>query len=102
MPDNRRSLQVNQPNVINLPDNNWPEPLTDPSNPLKMTVTNGGNGTQKNFDPISTSQQDLGAHHKAEGRYKGSIGDQLQQGSHSNKLKTSQQNADDHSSPESE
>jgi len=98
MPDNRRSLQVNQPNVINLPDNNWPEPLTDASNPLKMVVTSGGNGTQKNFDPVSTSnQKELSL---AEGKSSVGTGDMSNQGGHSDKLKTSQQNAGDHHTPE--
>lgn len=67
MPDNRETLQVNQPNVVNLPENNWPEPLTDPSNKLKMKVTEGSNGSQTNKDITSTSQQDAGDHQLAEG-----------------------------------
>lgn len=67
MPDNRETLQVNQPNVINLPENNWPEPLVDPSNKLRMAVVNGSNGTQSNKDLKSTSQQDEKKHHLSEG-----------------------------------
>lgn len=59
MPDNRRNLQVNQPGIegndVN-DKNGWPTPLTDPSNPVKMAVTSGSNGEQKNFDPTSTSK----------------------------------------------
>lgn len=100
MPDNRQNLQVRQPGIVGYETadkEGWPTPLTDPSNPLKMAVTSGGNGTQKNFDPISTSQQRAGGHHLAEGEKGASKGDYLDQGGHSNKLETSQQNAGDHS-----
>ncbi len=56
MPDNRPSVQVNQPDIINVPETNWPTPLVDPSNTLKVAVTNGSNGSQKNFDPVSTAE----------------------------------------------
>lgn len=98
MPDNRETVQVNQPNVINLPENNWPDPLVDPSNKLRVAVTNGSNGTQMNKDITSTVGQDQLS--LTEGKYKGQIGDQLDQGSHSNPLITSQQAAGDHSKPE--
>lgn len=101
MPDNRETLQVNQPNIINVPETNWPDPLSDPSNKLKVAVTNGSNGSQKNFDPVTTSQQDLGQHHLPEGDFRGNAGNYLDQGPHSNKLETSQQNAGNHSVPES-
>lgn len=100
MPDNRETLQVNQPDIINLPENNWPDPLVSPANKLKMVVTSGGSGTQKNFDPTSTSVQDQLS--LTEGKAKANTGDMLNQGGHANKLKTSQQNAGDHSSPETE
>lgn len=100
MPDNRETLQVNQPNVINNPETNWPHPLSDPSNKLKLAVTSGGNGRQNNFDPVSTSQQDAGQHHLAEGKHKASPGNREDQGGHTDKLKTSQQNAGDHSTAE--
>lgn len=63
MPDNRRNLQVNQPGIQGnkeVDQNGWPTPLTDPSNPVKMAVTSGSNGEQKNFDPVSTSKQAVG------------------------------------------
>lgn len=100
MPDNRETVQVNQPDIINLPENNWPDPLVDPSNKLKVVVTNGANGTQKNFDPVSTSGQE--GLSLAEGKPYVNTGDMESQGGHKNKLNTSQQNADDHSIPESE
>lgn len=100
MPDLRKNLQVRQP--TNQGDdvndgNGWPTPLTDPSSPLKMVVTSGGNGTQTNKDLISTSQQDAGEHQLSEGQGSVSKGDYLDQGGHGDKLKTSQQNAGDHS-----
>lgn len=66
-PDNRETVQVNQPDIINLPETNWPDPLVDPSNKLRVAVTNGSNGTQTNKDLVSTSQQDAGEHQLAEG-----------------------------------
>lgn len=103
MPDLRRNLQVNQPGIVGNEvndKNGWPTPLTDPSNPLKMAVTNGSNGEQRNFDPTSTSQQNKSEHSAPGGRH-GSPGNQLDQGGHSDKLKTSQQNSGDHHTPES-
>lgn len=100
MPDNRETVQVNQPDIINLPENNWPDPLVDPSNKLKVVVTNGSSGSQTNKDLVSTSQQDAGEHQLAEGKYKAATGNMEEQGGHGNKLKTSQQNAEDHSTPE--
>lgn len=102
MPDNRETLQVNQPNVINIPENNWPEPLVDPSNKLRVAVTHGSSGTQTNKDLVSTSQQRAGEHQLTEGKYKAATGDMQSQGGHGNKWETSQQNAEDISSPESE
>lgn len=102
MPDNRETLQVNQPDIINLPENNWPEPLADPSNKLKMVVTNGGSGTQTNKDLVSTSQQDAGEHQLAEGQKSGGPNVTIAQGDHSNDLKTSQMNPPNHSAPEGE
>lgn len=102
MPNNRETLQVNQPNVITPPENNWPDPLTDPANRLKVVVTNSKSGTQTNKDIISTSQQDAGEHQLAEGKDKSSPGNMADQGGNGNKLHTSQQNAANHSTPESE
>jgi hypothetical protein len=101
-PDLRKNLQVNQPgiqgNEVN-DDNGWPTPLTDPSNPLKMAVTSGSNGEQRNFDPVATAGQDQLS--LSEGSSKIKTGDMEAQGGHSDKFKTSQQNADDHSTGES-
>lgn len=101
MPDNRETVQVNQPDIINPPENNWPDPLVDPSNKLKVVVTNGSNGSQSNKDLVSTSQQDAGEHQLTEGKYTASTGNMEDQGGHSNKLETSQQNVEDHSTTES-
>lgn len=50
--DLRKNGQVVQPDVENMPDDNgWPKPLTDPSTPYKIGVTNGKNGEQSNVDP---------------------------------------------------
>lgn len=100
MPDNRPSVQVNQPDIINVPETNWPSPLVDPSSKLKVKVTNGSNGSQSNKTLMATEGQDQLS--LAEGKYKGEIGDQLDQGGHGNKLQTSQQNASDHSETEGE
>jgi hypothetical protein len=53
----RKNGQVVQPNVEFVPDNNgWPEPLTDPSTPYRISVTNGKNGESKMDDGLKTSQ----------------------------------------------
>lgn len=100
MPDNRVNLQINQPHIegneVN-DKNGWPTPLSDPSSPLKMTVTKGSNGSQKNFDPVSTSVQSQLS--LAEGN-PGSAVTAAAQGSHTEKLKTSQMNPPNHSIPE--
>jgi hypothetical protein len=57
-------------------------------------------GEQRNFDPVSTIIQ--GQHILSEGQSKLGPGNILDQGGHGNELKTSQQNAGDHSSSESE
>lgn len=65
----RKNMQVVQPNVTQLPENNgWPEetPLSDPSNPLGRKVTVGRNGESMQGQ-VTTSQQRAGEHHKAEG-----------------------------------
>ena len=100
MPDNRPSMQVNQPDIINVPETNWPSPLVDPSSKLKMKVTNGSNGSQRNFQAMKTDGQDKLS--LTEGSSAIKTGDQLNQGSHGNKLHTSQQNAGDHSQIEGE
>lgn len=101
-PDNRKNLQVRQPGIEgydNADANGWPEPLVDPSNPLRMVVTNGSNGEQSNFDPIATAGQDQLS--LTEGSSKIATGNMEDQGGHGNKLQTSQQNVGDHSTAES-
>lgn len=104
MPDNADNLQVNQPNVINIASTNWPEPLTDPSNKLKMTVTDGTNGSQSNKDLVSTSQQDEKGHQLAEG-YGGPSSSPNSAtsdgGGRASFDMTSQEKRDEHSTPES-
>lgn len=52
----RKNGQVVQPNIEYTPDDNgWPEPLTDPSTPYKIGVTNGKNGETMQVD-TKTSQ----------------------------------------------
>lgn len=60
MPDVRKNLQVRQPNIEGVDvndDNGWPTPLSDPSNPLKMVVSNGSRGETSYIDALSTSRQ---------------------------------------------
>jgi hypothetical protein len=60
MPDNKRNLQIRQPGIegYDVDDKNgWPTPLTDASDPLKLKVTNGSNGEQRNFRAMATSTQ---------------------------------------------
>lgn len=98
MPDNRPSVQVNQPDIINVPETNWPKPLVDPSNKLRVEVTNGSNGEQRSFQAMSTEGQDKLS--LSEGSSAIKTGDMQGQGGHGNKLKTSQQNAGDHNTAE--
>ncbi len=97
MPDNRPSMQVNQPDIINVPETNWPDPLVDPSSKLKMKVTNGSNGEQRNFQAMKTDGQDQLS--LTEGSSDIKTGDQEAQGDHSDKWKTSQMNPPNHSAP---
>lgn len=101
-PNLRKNLQVHQPGIegddVN-DGNGWPSPLSDPSNPLKMAVTNGSSGEQRNFDPTSTAGQNQLS--LAEGSSAANTGDMEAQGGHGDKLKTSQQNEQDHSTAES-
>lgn len=65
--DLRKNLQVKQPNMEYPPEGNgWPEPLTSPSNPLRIGVTNGKNGESTMNDGVQTSQQKKGEHHLGE------------------------------------
>lgn len=102
-PDVRKNLQVRQPGIEGYESadkNGWPEPLVDPSDPLKLVVTAGSSGSQNNFQAMATSgQNDLSL---TEGRTSPGPGNMIDQGGHGDKLKTSQQNADDHSTPENE
>lgn len=97
MPDNRPSMQVNQPDIINVPETNWPDPLVDPSSKLKMKVTNGSNGEQRSVQAMATDGQDQLS--LTEGRAYVDVGDQGEQGGHSDPLKTSQMNPPNHSAP---
>lgn len=103
MPDNRRNLQIKWDGIQgteNVDKNGWPVPLSDPSNPLTVKVTNGSNGEQKNIKAMSTSSK--GELSLAEGSSDIKTGDMQSQGGHGNKLHTSQQNAGDHHDPEGE
>lgn len=101
-PDVRRNLQVKQDGIegYDVADGDgWPTPLTDPSNPLTIKVTNSSSGSQKDFKAMSTSSK--GELSLAEGKTVGQSGT-VEQGDHSNKWRTSQQNDEEHSTPESE
>lgn len=103
MPDNRKNGQVVQPGIegYDVADKNgWPTPLVSPLDPLKVTVTNGSHGEMIAKRLLSTEGQDQLS--LSEGKYKGSIGNQMDQGSHGNKFQTSQQNAGNHSETEGE
>lgn len=100
MSDRADNLQVNQPNIITPPSTNWPDPLVDPSSQLKVKVTHGSSGEQRNFQAMSTSQQDNREHALAEGDV-GRGGDgAASQGGNANKWETSQQNAGEHATIE--
>lgn len=44
----RKSLQMNQPGVEPMPEGSgWPEPLTDPSDPIKFGMTDGKSPSTK-------------------------------------------------------
>lgn len=101
MPDNRINLQVPQPGIegYGVDDKNgWPDPLSSPLNPLKMAVTNGSNGEQKNFDPVATAGQDQLS--LTEGKV--GVSTTAVQGGNQDKFKTSQMNPPNHSQPEGE
>jgi hypothetical protein len=93
MPDNRPTVQVNQPDIINTPETNWPSPLVDPSSQLKVKVTHGSNGSQEMRTIMATAGQDQLS--RPEGAVKIDKGDYLEQGGHGNKFKTSQMNSPD-------
>lgn len=88
MPDNRPSIQVNQPDIINIPETNWPTPLADPSSQLKVKVTHGSNGSQEMKTLMATDGQDQLS--LAEGRSSVDKGNYAEQGGHGDKFKTSQ------------
>lgn len=103
MPDNRPNVQVRQPHIEGYETadkNGWPTPLVDPSNPLKVKVTNGSNGSQSNKTLMATDGQDQLS--LTEGSSAIKTGDMTDQGGHGNKWQTSQQNAGDHSEIEGE
>lgn len=96
MPDNRKNVQVAQPGIEGYDTadkNGWPTPLVSPLDPLKVTVTNGSNGEQKNIQAMSTDGQDKLS--LSEGRAYVNTGNMESQGGHGNKFQTSQQNAGD-------
>lgn len=93
MPDNRPSIQVNQPDIINIPETNWPTPLADPASQLKVKVTHGSNGSQEMRTIMATKGQDQLS--LAEGVAKVDTGNMLEQGGHKDKFKTSQMNSSD-------
>lgn len=100
MPDNRNNLQVRQPHIEGYEKadkNGWPDPLVDPSSPLKMKVTNGSNGEQIAKTLMATAGQDQLS--LAEGRSYVNTGDMQDQGGHGDKFKTSQMNPPEHSQP---
>lgn len=101
MPDNRSNLQVRQEGIEGYADadkEGWPTPLVDPASQLKVKVTNGSSGTQKDFRAMATEGQDKLS--LTEGRSSGATGDMSDQGTHGNKFQTSQQNAENHSMAE--
>ena len=74
-PKLRDNLQVKQPHIAYEPEGNgWPEPLTDPSDPIRQKVTVGNNGETKNITPIATSQQKETGHHLDEGGQTPAVG----------------------------
>lgn len=93
MPDNRPSVQVNQPDIINIPETNWPKPLVDPASELKVKVTHGSNGSQEMKTLMATMGQDQLS--LTEGKSKAGKGNYSDQGGHGNKFKTSQMNSGD-------
>ncbi len=93
MPDNRETLQVNQPDIINTPETNWPKPLVDPSSQLKVKVTNGSNGETRSIKAMATAGQDQLS--LTEGSSDIKTGNMLEQGGHQNPFKTSQMNSSD-------
>lgn len=103
MPDNRDNVQVAQPHIEGYgtaDKHGWPDPLVDPSSKLRVKVTNGSNGSQSFIAATSTSRQkELSL---AEGSSNIKTGDMEAQGGHGNKLRTSQQSQEQHSTPESE
>lgn len=61
MVDVRRNLQVKQTGVEGdrqIDENGWPDALNDPSDPLKLVVTDGKLGEQREFKAMATSRQD--------------------------------------------
>lgn len=100
MPDNRPNVQVRQEGIEGYADadkNGWPSPLVDPASQLKVKVTNGSNGSQRDFKAMATDGQNQLS--LTEGKYQGKIGNQEDQGDHQDKFKTSQMNPPEHSEP---
>jgi hypothetical protein len=93
MPDNRPSMQINQPDIINVPETNWPDPLVNPASKLKMKVTNGSNGESIKKTLMATVGQDKLS--LSEGSSDVKTGNMNEQGGHKDKFKTSQMNSPD-------
>lgn len=55
----RRNLQTAQgfAGEKSVDANGWPEPLTDSGPPIKLVVTMGQSGSQKDFQALSTSSK---------------------------------------------
>jgi hypothetical protein len=103
MSDTRSNLQATQEGIVGnkeYDNSGWPTPLVDPSGQLKIKVTNGLSGSQRDFKAMSCEGQDKLS--LTEGTPTVNKVNYLDQGGHGNKLKTSQQNAGDHQTPESE
>lgn len=57
MQDKRQNLQGKQPGIEYWPEGNgWPKPLTDPSDKLKVGVTNGKEGKTEQSQVSSFSK----------------------------------------------
>lgn len=78
MPNNRRNIQVNQPNVEGnetVDKNGWPTPLSSPLNPLKLVVSDGSRGETRSFRAMSTSGE--GSTPESETKVKGNTFDEM-------------------------
>lgn len=68
MSDLKRNMQVQQPNIAELPEGNgWPDPLTDSGPQLRQQINDGKNGESIMNDGANTSQAKTGGWHLPEG-----------------------------------